>query len=47
VTTFLPPNWQRRFAEHLGCEELIEIDAPHEPFVSDAELLADVLRRFA
>lgn len=43
----LPPPWQRRFAERLGCEEMIEIDTPHEPFVSHPELLAEVLRRFA
>ncbi|MNF11871.1 hypothetical protein D3C80_2131970 [compost metagenome] len=43
----LPPLWQRRFAERLGCEEVVEIDTPHEPFVSHPELLAEVLRRFA
>lgn len=43
----LPPQWQRRFAERLGCEEMIEVDTPHEPFVSHPELLAEVLRRFA
>ncbi|GLZ84475.1 esterase [Metapseudomonas resinovorans] len=43
----LPPLWQRRFAERLGCEEVEEIDTPHEPFVSHPELLAEVLRRFA
>lgn len=39
----LPPEWQRRFAERLGCEHLIEIDTPHEPFVTDPELLGATL----
>lgn len=42
----LPPHWQRRFAERLGCDEVVEIDTPHEPFVSHPEMLAEVLRRF-
>jgi len=40
----LPPEWQRRFAERGGCEEIIEIDTPHEPFVSHPAVLAGVLR---
>ncbi|MCQ4258641.1 alpha/beta fold hydrolase [Stutzerimonas stutzeri] len=39
----LPPAWQRKFAERLGCEDLIEIDTPHEPFVTDPELLGATL----
>ncbi len=41
----LPPVWQRRFAERAGCQQVIEIDTPHEPFISHPALLADVLRR--
>ncbi|WP_296254498.1 MULTISPECIES: alpha/beta fold hydrolase [unclassified Pseudomonas] len=40
----LPPLWQRRFAERAGAERIIEIDTPHEPFVSHPVLLAEVLR---
>jgi len=40
----LPPAWQRRFAERAGCGEIIEIDTPHEPFISHPDLLAGVLR---
>lgn len=43
----LPPAWQRRFAERGGCDEIIEIDTPHEPFVSHPDLLAGVLRSLA
>lgn len=41
----LPVPWQRRFAERAGAQRVIEIDTPHEPFVSHPALLADVLRR--
>lgn len=40
----LPPPWQRRFAERAGAERILEIDTPHEPFVSHSALLAEVLR---
>lgn len=43
----LPPRWQRRFAERAGAGRIIEIDTPHEPFVSHPALLADVLRSLA
>src|SRR5690606_10400238 len=39
-----PPLWQRRFAERAGAGRIIEIDTPHEPFVSHPALLAEVLR---
>jgi pimeloyl-ACP methyl ester carboxylesterase len=41
----LPPDWQRRFAERLGCAQIVEIDTPHEAFISHPALLADTLRR--
>ncbi|MGI4746817.1 MAG: alpha/beta fold hydrolase [Janthinobacterium lividum] len=41
----LPPPWQRRFAERAGCTAIVEIDTPHEPFISHPVLLADVLRQ--
>jgi pimeloyl-ACP methyl ester carboxylesterase len=40
----LPPAWQRRFAGRLGCQQVIEIDTPHEPFLSHPALLIDSLR---
>lgn len=40
----LPPVWQRRFAERLGCARVVEIDTPHEAFISHPRLLADTLR---
>ena len=39
----LPPVWQRRFAERLGCRQIVEIDTPHEAFISHPKLLADTL----
>jgi pimeloyl-ACP methyl ester carboxylesterase len=39
----LPPGWQRRFAERALCEKVVEIDTPHEPFVSHPRLLAETL----
>jgi len=39
----LPPAWQRRFAERLGCTRIVEIDTPHEPFISHPALLAQTL----
>jgi pimeloyl-ACP methyl ester carboxylesterase len=41
----LPPAWQRRFAERLGCARIVEIDTPHEAFISHPALLADTLRK--
>ncbi|RRV13444.1 alpha/beta hydrolase [Stutzerimonas xanthomarina] len=41
----LPPPWQRRFAERAGCDDIIEIDTPHEPFISHPALLANILKR--
>src|SRR5262245_33291671 len=41
----LPPEWQRRFAERLGCARIVEIDTPHEAFISHPALLADTLRQ--
>ena len=40
----LPPAWQRRFAERLGCTQIVELDTPHEPFISHPKLLAETLR---
>jgi pimeloyl-ACP methyl ester carboxylesterase len=40
----LPPAWQRLFAERLGCARIVEIDTPHEAFISHPKLLADTLR---
>jgi pimeloyl-ACP methyl ester carboxylesterase len=39
----LPVVWQRRFAERLGCGRVVEIDTPHEPFISHPTHLADTL----
>lgn len=39
----LPPVWQRRFAERLGVGAVVEIDTPHEPFVSHPQVLAEVM----
>jgi len=39
----LPVKWQRIFAERALCEEVIEIDTPHEPFVSHPALLMRTL----
>ena len=41
----LPAPWQRRFAERARCRTIVEIDTPHEPFVSHPALLADTLQR--
>lgn len=43
----VPPDWQRRFAQRLGCERIIAIDTPHESFVSHPKVLAEVLRSLA
>lgn len=40
----LPAAWQRRFAQRAEASQLIEIDTPHEPFVSHPELLARVIQ---
>jgi pimeloyl-ACP methyl ester carboxylesterase len=40
----LPPAWQRRFAERANCKTIVEIDTPHEPFISHPALLAETLR---
>ena len=39
----LPPAWQRRFAERLGCAQIVEIDTPHEAFISHPGVLARAL----
>lgn len=39
----LPPAWQRRFAQRLNCSDTVEIDTPHEPFISHPQLLANTL----
>ena len=39
----LPPEWQHRFAGRLGCQRTIEIDTPHEPFLSHPKLLVETL----
>jgi pimeloyl-ACP methyl ester carboxylesterase len=47
VTTrdpILPPSWQRRFAGRHHATKIVEIDTPHEPFVSHPALLAETLR---
>lgn len=43
----LPPTWQRRFAERARCGTIVEIDTPHEPFVSHPGLLARTLQEIA
>ncbi|GEM_PF-301840 len=43
----LRPSWQRRFSERLGCQRLIEIDTPHEPFITHVHELAELLRMLA
>ncbi len=39
----LPVTWQRLFAERLDCDHVVEIDTPHEPFITHPALLADTL----
>jgi pimeloyl-ACP methyl ester carboxylesterase len=39
----LPPAWQRIFAERALCERVVEIDTPHEPFISHPRLLVETL----
>jgi pimeloyl-ACP methyl ester carboxylesterase len=39
----LPTEWQRRFAQRLGARQIIEIDTPHEPFLSHPKLLIERL----
>lgn len=39
----LPVAWQRRFAGRLGCSGVVEIDTPHEPFLSHPAYLAETL----
>lgn len=39
----LPPVWQGRFAERVGARDVYEIDAPHEPFLSHPDLLAELV----
>jgi pimeloyl-ACP methyl ester carboxylesterase len=39
----LPPEWQRQFAQRALCSSIVEIDTPHEPFVSHPELLVETL----
>jgi len=41
----LPTKWQRVFAERALCERIVEIDTPHEPFVSHPQLLVETLSR--
>ena len=38
----LPPEWQRRFASRVGART-VEIDTPHEPFLSHPTLLIECL----
>jgi len=40
----LPQRWQRIFAERTGCTEVVEIDTPHEPFVSHPGVLVEALK---
>lgn len=40
----LPVKWQRVFAQRVGCTEVVEIDTPHEPFVSHPAVLVEALR---
>ena len=47
VTTrdpILRPDWQRRFARRLSCEAVVELDTPHEPFLSHPDELSVLLR---
>jgi pimeloyl-ACP methyl ester carboxylesterase len=39
----LPPASQRLFAERLGAQRIVEIDTPHEPFISHPKLMAETL----
>jgi hypothetical protein len=39
----LPPVWQGRFAERVSARDVYEIDAPHEPFLSHPDLLAELV----
>lgn len=39
----LPPDWQRVFAKRALAEKVVEIDTPHEPFVSHPKVLAETL----
>jgi len=41
----LPPPWRRRFSASTGCNDIIQIDTPHEPFISHPALRADVHKR--
>lgn len=41
----LPPDWQRKFAQRAHCTSVVELDTPHEPFISHPVLLAETLER--
>ncbi|MDE1145156.1 MAG: alpha/beta fold hydrolase [Azospirillaceae bacterium] len=39
----LPAAWQHRFAARAGATDVVEIDTPHEPFLTHPDLLARCL----
>jgi pimeloyl-ACP methyl ester carboxylesterase len=39
----LPPTWQRRFAQRLHCQHIVEIDAGHQAMTTQPEKLAAIL----
>lgn len=39
----LPPTWQRRFAQRLQVEAVLEIDSPHEAFLTHPNELAGLI----
>lgn len=41
----LPVEWQRKFADRAFCKKVLEIDTPHEPFVSHPVLLTKALEQ--
>ena len=43
----VPPQAQRRTAERLGCEDVVEIDACHMAAWEAPEALADALLKYA
>ncbi len=40
----LPPAWQRRFAQRLEIGTVIEMDSPHEAFLTHPHELADIIK---
>lgn len=40
----LPAEWQRKFAARALCIKTVEMDTPHEPFVSHPQILAEAIK---